>query len=83
MEHPDDYRLERWLAVLFSLLFLLPVVADAQPLAPVEPSRPGCQVDVTSGNPLLESEPDVNSDAPVLRSEMSIRVAASEREPSC
>ena len=81
MRHPDDYRLERWLAALFSLLFLLPVVADAQPLAPGTPSHPVCRGDVVSGSPTLETEPDV-SDAPA-RFESSIRVTASEGRPSC
>lgn len=27
----SDYTLERWLAIIFSLLFLLPWIADAQP----------------------------------------------------
>jgi len=81
MRHPDDYRLERWLAAIFSLLFLLPVVADAQPLAPGAPSRPVCRGDVAIGSPPLETEPDV-SDTPA-RFEMSIRVTASEGRPPC
>lgn len=81
MRHPDDYRLERWLAALFSLLFLLPVVADAQPLAPGSPAHPVCRGDVATGSPILESEPDVRH-APA-RFETSIRVPASEGRPSC
>jgi len=81
MRQPDDYRLERWLAALFSLLFLLPLVADAQPLAPGSPAHPACRGDVAIGSPTLETEPDV-SDAPAWF-EMSIRVTDSSGRPSC
>lgn len=82
MRHPDDYRLERWLAALFSLLFLLPVVADAQPPAPGAPARPVCRGDVPAGGPILEFEPDVRLASPA-RFETSVRVAASEGRPPC
>jgi hypothetical protein len=84
MRHPDDYRLERWLAVLFSLLFLLPVVANAQPPASGTPPLPAClSDDVTTGSPILETEPDVRHDVPAVRFELSIRVTALEGRPSC
>jgi hypothetical protein len=82
MRHPDDYRLERWLAALFSLLFLLPVVADAQPPAPGSPSCPVCRGDVPAGGPTLDSEPDVDSEAPA-RFGTSVRVTASEGRLPC
>ena len=81
MRHPDDYRLERWLAALFSLLFLLPVVADAQPQAPCSPAHPDCHGDVAVGRTTLEIERDVRQ-APARFDEL-IRVTASEGRPPC
>ena len=75
MRHPDDYRLERWLAALFSLLFLLPVVADAQPLAPGTHARPVCSGDVANGSPPLESDVTIDAQA---RLGTTIRVSTSE-----
>ena len=83
MRHPDDYRLERWLAALFSLLFLLPVVADAQPLAAVDTTYPACSGDVGPRSQPFEPEPDVRLDAPASPFEMSIRVTASKRRTPC
>lgn len=73
MRHPDDYRLERWLAALFSLLFLLPVVADAAPLVSYDPSCPASLGDVDRGCPNPAVQIDAHAKSAVDPDGVSIR----------
>ena len=75
MRHPNDYRLERWLAALFSLLFLLPVIADAAPLVSPDPSCPASLGDVDRGYPTLEVPIDAQAKSAVEPNWVSIRAA--------
>lgn len=55
-ENNDDYKLERWLAALLSLLFLLPFVADGQEIKE-GPASPLVTIDQAQEGALLRSYP--------------------------
>ena len=77
---PRDYRLERWLAIIFALMFLIPVVASGQIPEPT-PAEAGNPLPTTTlatvedGSLLFKTtSPGVYAIAPMLRTEVSIKV---------
>jgi Ca-activated chloride channel family protein len=64
---PRDYRIERWMVMLLSLLFLLPFVAQAQQMTTLDKSD-GAALLLKSANPGLYLV------SPAVKSEVSITV---------
>ena len=57
--HPNDYRLERWLAVLLSLLFFLPFVARADDIVLANYSYHGDEMPYRDGEEFLALHHDL------------------------
>src|SRR3954452_3698119 len=64
---PRDYRLERWIVMLLSLLFFLPFVADAQETTTLDQQE-------GAGLLLKTAKPGVYAISPAVKSEVSITV---------
>lgn len=75
-ENNDDYKLERWLAALLSLLFLLPFVADGQEIKE-RPASPLVTIDqVQQGALLLKtSQPGKYLPAAMVKTDIDITVS--------
>lgn len=68
----SDYRLERWMAILLALLFLLPVVANAQEAEPLPTATLG---EVENAALLLKTaKPGVYAVAPTVNTEVEVNV---------
>jgi len=65
---PRDYKLERWIVMLLSLLFFLPFVAQAQETTTLEKNQ-------GAGLLLKTSKPGVYAISPAVKSEVSIAVS--------
>jgi hypothetical protein len=78
-ENDFDYRLERWIAAILSLLFLLPFVVKGQELAPPGQPKPDSPLhtttlgEVSNAALLLKTaKPGVYLVAPTVKSEVAI-----------